>query len=66
MVTPRRYIMTYPPVGSKRLCECGACHLRFGSTHAFDRHRLGLQCCDPAERGLVERGGVWRTPGVAP
>jgi hypothetical protein len=34
-------------------CHCSACHLTFSTIHAFDRHRRGGHCLDPATAGLV-------------
>jgi hypothetical protein len=44
--------------------HCGAvgCHRTFGGVSGFDRHRRNGECLDPAELGMVERGGVWRFP----
>lgn len=50
--------------------HCGACHLDFGSRHAFDAHRTGpvtarrcLQVEELREAGWGLRGRFWRTPG---
>jgi hypothetical protein len=60
------------PVGSKcrDTCQrptqsqahCSVCHVTLGGPWAFDRHRRGGECVDPASLGLVERAGVWREP----
>lgn len=52
-------------------CRCGDCGLHFGSTYAFDRHRVGpweeRRCL--AAPALSQKGwrqddrGFWRTPG---
>lgn len=31
-----------------RDAHCAGCHRHFGSVHAFDIHRVGDQCSDPA------------------
>lgn len=45
-----------------RQAHCGACHRTFGSVTAFDEHRRGGTCLDPADAGMVDRDGVWRRP----
>lgn len=46
--------------------HCGGCHLTLTSLTAFDRHRKGGRCNDPASVGLVARekpfGTLWGTP----
>lgn len=34
-------------------CHCAGCHRTFTGITAFDHHRVGGKCVDPAERGLV-------------
>lgn len=47
--------------------HCGGCCLTFSSLTAFERHRKGLRCNDPATVGLVARqkpyGDLWGLPG---
>ena len=38
-----------------RTCHCAACHRTFDSNYAFDAHRKGLSCVEPA--GLVRKDG---------
>lgn len=40
--------------GGQHTCHCSACHLTFCTIHAFDRHRRGGDCLDPAVAGLVQ------------
>lgn len=43
--------------------HCTVCHRTFGSVKSgFDKHRSDGACLDPATLGMVERGGIWRTP----
>jgi len=43
--------------------HCGSCHRTFTSLTAFELHRRGLRCNDPAAVGLVVRverfGPLW-------
>jgi hypothetical protein len=48
---------------SLHTAHCGSCHRTFSRVSNFDAHRRGGACVDPASRGLVERGGVWRKAG---
>jgi hypothetical protein len=48
-------------------CHCGACHrFTFTGAAAFDRHRKGGTCNDPASVGLVRATGrafvAWTFP----
>jgi hypothetical protein len=47
--------------------HAGCCHRTFSSLSAFDRHRKGGRCNDPATVGLVARqmpyGLLWSWPG---
>jgi hypothetical protein len=47
--------------------HCGGCHLTMSSLTAFEAHRKGLACNDPASVGLVPRqkpfGILWGWPG---
>lgn len=47
--------------------HCGGCHETFSSLTAFERHRRGLRCNDPADSGLEAReqpwGVLWGQPG---
>jgi hypothetical protein len=47
--------------------HCGGCCRTFSSLTAFERHRRGLRCNDPASVGLVARekpyGVLWGLPG---
>ena len=74
---------TQPPIGCSgcgtrwsglNTCHCGGCHETFTSVGAFDRHRRGGKCLDPAEIGLVPANkpwtgwswpGTWTGPEVA-
>jgi hypothetical protein len=57
-------------------CHCGGngaglngCHLTFSVASAFDLHRRGGECKDPAKAGLIKskRAGIdWCYPGVKP
>ncbi|MGW6695598.1 FDXHR family putative zinc-binding protein [Rhodococcus sp. NPDC054953] len=51
--------------GAQR-AHASCCHRTFSSLSAFDRHRKGLTCNDPAEVGLVARpkpfGELWGWP----
>ena len=52
--------MSFPPVGSERLCECGACHRGFNSLGAFDAHRQGFRCLEPSSIGMwLATDGLW-------
>ena len=46
--------------------HCGGCHLTFTSLTAFEAHRKGLRCNEPASVGLVARrmpfGPLWGKP----
>lgn len=46
--------------------HCGGCHQTFTGMSAFERHRKGLRCNDPASVGLVARfrpyGVLWGWP----
>lgn len=46
--------------------HASCCHRTFSSLSAFDLHRKGLRCNDPAEIGLVARekpyGTLWGWP----
>lgn len=46
--------------------HCAACHATFSTASAFDRHRRGGACLDPAAVGLVRAGAVWRWAGQNP
>lgn len=50
--------------------HCGGCHLTFSSLSAFDAHRKGMTCNEPASVGLVRRqarfGDVWGGAGPDP
>lgn len=47
--------------------HASCCHRTFSSLSAFDRHRKGGRCNDPAAMGLVARvkpfGELWGWPG---
>lgn len=47
--------------------HCGGCHITLSSLTAFERHRRGLRCNDPATVGLIARqkpyGDLWGLPG---
>jgi hypothetical protein len=43
--------------------HCAGCHRTFSAVTAFDLHRRGGACLDPADAGLVERNGMWGQPG---
>lgn len=48
--------------------HCTVCHRTFGGIRGFDQHRSHGNCLPPEALGMVERGGIWRTPmeeGVA-
>jgi hypothetical protein len=42
--------------------HCSVCHQRMGSVSGFDKHRDDGYCLSPADLGMVQRDGVWRTP----
>lgn len=42
--------------------HCPTCHRTFGGVTGFDAHRINGECRDPATRGYVLNGGIWRTP----
>ncbi|WP_456236505.1 FDXHR family putative zinc-binding protein [Actinomyces culturomici] len=54
--------------GGEAPCHCSACHQTFHGLAAFDRHRRGLACCEPARvepsrngsRFHLDGRGVWR------
>ena len=55
--------------GGNQASHCASCHRTFGGLRDFEIHRKGLECQDPASRGLVQRpnrhGGVlWGRPGT--
>ncbi len=47
-------------------CHCGACCKTFTGIGAFDRHRKGGECADPATIGMAVIPGrayqAWTTP----
>ncbi|MCX5202440.1 hypothetical protein OG897_13405 [Streptomyces sp. NBC_00237] len=49
--------------------HASCCHETFSSLTAFERHRRGMRCNDPASVGLVARqkpyGTLWGLPGPA-
>lgn len=49
--------------------HCGGCHLTFTSLTAFDNHRRGQTCNDPATVGLEKReaafGALWGFPQLS-
>lgn len=47
---------------SPSMAHCPTCHRTFGSVGGFDQHRKQGECLDPADLGMAERDGVWRTP----
>lgn len=50
---------------AKKRCLCSGCGRVFSTVGNFDRHQTGVDpvvCHDPATRGLVEKGVVWRAP----
>ncbi len=49
-----------------RTAHCGACHQTFAGITAFDTHRTGGHCTDPARVGLQDVGRAypcWGNPG---
>lgn len=46
-------------------CLCYGCRNLFSSPSAFDKHRKGGKCLDPAKIKLELKDGVWRYPGPA-
>jgi hypothetical protein len=49
------------PIGSRR-SYCRSCGRYFVSTAAFDQHRQGGVCLNPATVGLALRGYIWGWP----
>lgn len=54
------------------IAHCGACHLSFGSTRWFDRHRRLDRCLDPIDirdpegyQAMRLVDGVWRGPDAS-
>lgn len=49
--------------------HASCCHRTFSSLSAFDKHRQGGRCNDPADIGLIARGKpfgeLWGWPGPA-
>jgi hypothetical protein len=52
------------------VCHCSGCHRTFTGISAFDQHRLGGHCENPASRGLVPIArrywSGWGKPGEDP
>jgi hypothetical protein len=48
-------------------CHATCCHRTFTGIYAFDQHRLGGECHNPADRGLVQvekpQWSGWGCPG---
>ena len=44
-------------------CLCTGCGYYFGGVSGFERHRVNLECIDPATAGLVLNSrGYWTRP----
>ncbi len=50
------------PIGTNR-CRCAECGEYFSGVWAFDRHRAGRGCKNPADIGLIMgKGHYWGRP----
>lgn len=43
-------------------CHCSVCHQTIRTVSDFDRHRIGGECLELTELGLVEVDGLWASP----
>lgn len=65
MPTARRCTRTCRQPGRNQAhCVAAGCHRSFASTAAFDAHRVGGHCVDPAALfpPLVDLAGLWAAP----